>query len=209
MRVLKGAAAVVLGAVLLLAASFAAVAQGLEAALAKFTSDSYTETDAAIADIAASGHPRAAALIEALQDGRLYVSEDKRVLWRDHAGQLLEAATGNAVDLGAAGTGKPVRLNNRTRRSLETALGGPHLRRAGQTFRGGAGGVQIQGRQGAAGTRNRAAAGDRCRHQARASGGPGGGRAQYPRRQGQRQDRGGRHHQGPRRPGCACPARRP
>jgi len=124
MRVLKSAAAVVLGAVLLLAASFAAVAQGLEAALAKFTSDSYTETDAAIADIAASGHPRATALIEALQDGRLYVSEDKRVLWRDHAGQLLEAATGNAVDLGAAGTVKPVRINNRIRRSIEAALGG-------------------------------------------------------------------------------------
>ena len=59
----------------LMLAGLAAHAQGnsqaYEAALAKFAGDSYNDTDAGIAGVAASGNPLAERLILALQDGRL------------------------------------------------------------------------------------------------------------------------------------------
>src|SRR5262249_44624345 len=61
---------------LLLVSAFAASAQSLEpqsfdAALEKFAADTYNDTDAAIAGVAASGNPLAVPIIEALHDGRL------------------------------------------------------------------------------------------------------------------------------------------
>jgi len=110
--------------VLLLAAGAPAGAQGYEDALAKFTTDSYSDTDAGISAVAASGNPLAAQVIEALQDGRLLFSaDDKRVYVRDKSGTILDATTGKAAG-GAPANLKPVRLNNRLRRSTEAALGG-------------------------------------------------------------------------------------
>jgi len=123
MRVSERSAAVVLGLLLLLAGSLGARAEVWESALQKFASDSYNETDAAIAGVAASGNPRAADVIEALQDGRLFFDEDKRVYTRDKAGTLSDAATGKSADAATAAL-KPVRINNRIRRSIEAALGG-------------------------------------------------------------------------------------
>src|SRR5262245_8071919 len=122
MRVSERSAAVVLGLLLLLAGSLGARAEVWESALQKFASDSYNETDAAIAGVAASGNPRAADVIEALQDGRLLFGEDKRVYTRDKDGKLSEAATGEPAD--AATQLKPVRIKNRIRRSIEAAVGG-------------------------------------------------------------------------------------
>ena len=53
---------------------------GLAAALTHFLEDDFSETDTGIAEVAASGDPRAITIIEALQDGRLsYSAEQKSV----------------------------------------------------------------------------------------------------------------------------------
>ena len=121
-------AAVVLSAglalALLLAGALAAHAQSYEDAVAKFAADSYGETDAAVAGVAASGNPLAAQVIEALRDGRLLFSAgDKKVFIRTGPAGLLDAATGKPV-AGAEPAGlNPVRVNNRVRRAIEAGIG--------------------------------------------------------------------------------------
>ena len=111
---------------LLLAGVLAAHAQTYEEALAKFAADSFNDTDAGIASVAASGNPLAAQVIEALQDGRLlYKADDKKIYIRTAAGATLDAATGAPVPAASVAANlKTVRLNNRLRRSIEAALGG-------------------------------------------------------------------------------------
>src|SRR5262245_25352129 len=117
-------AALLCALILLLVAGAPAGAESYEEALAKFTTDSYSAPDAGISAVAASGNPLAAQIIEALQDGRLLFSaEEKRVFIRERSGTVLDAATGKAAS-GAPANLKPVRLNNRLRRSIEAALGG-------------------------------------------------------------------------------------
>jgi urea transport system permease protein len=123
MRVSERGAAVVLWLALLLAGSLGAQADAWENALKKFASDSYNDTDAAIAGVAASGNPLAAGVIEALQDGRLFFGDDKRLFTRDKSGRLSDAATGQPADAAPISL-RPVRINNRIRRSIEAALGG-------------------------------------------------------------------------------------
>jgi urea transport system permease protein len=120
----------VLGQLMVLAAPAAAQdAQGYDQALARFTADTFSDTDAAIAGLAASGHPLAAKIIEALQDSRLLFSpDDKKVYVRDASGSLLDAATGQPIAGPAAAGLKTVRINNRLRRSIDAALGGLTLR---------------------------------------------------------------------------------
>jgi urea transport system permease protein len=99
-------------------------AQSYEAALAKFTTDSFSDTDAAITAVAASGNPLAADVIQALQDGRLMFSAaEKKVFIRDGAGALLDAATGKPAAGAQPADLSSVRLNNRLRRSVDAALG--------------------------------------------------------------------------------------
>ena len=109
---------------LLLAAGTSVSAQSYDEALAKFATDSYADTDAGITGVATSGNPLAAQVIEALQDGRLLFSaDDKKVFIRDRSGAILDASTGKAAAAAPANL-KPVRVNNRLRRSIEAALGG-------------------------------------------------------------------------------------
>jgi urea transport system permease protein len=118
--------AVVFAVGLLLAGAFGANAQAnaqaYEAALTGFTKDSFNDTDTAIGGVAASGNPLALDIITALQDGRLLFGGDK-VFYRDKAGSVLDATTGKPAASAPADL-KPVRLNNRLRRSVEAALGG-------------------------------------------------------------------------------------
>ena len=98
-------------------------AQSFEDALAKFAADSFSDTDAAITGVAVSGNPLAAKVIGALQDGRLFFTpEDKKVYIRDADAKVIDASNGQAVANAPANL-KPVRLNNRLRRSVEAALG--------------------------------------------------------------------------------------
>ena len=99
-------------------------AQSYELALEKFAADSYNDTDAAIAGVAASGNPLAAQVITALQDGRLlFNSDDKKIYIRDAKGAIVDAATGQPITGTAPANLKPVRVNNRIRRGIEAALG--------------------------------------------------------------------------------------
>ena len=108
---------------------------GVEAALARLAADNYSEIEAGITDLGATGDPQAAMVLRALAEGRLLVQPDGRTLSIKTPGGLLDARTG-AVAPSAAGL-KPVRVNNRIRRALEAVLGSltlldpdPHRRRA-------------------------------------------------------------------------------
>ena len=99
-----------------------ATSQTLDEALTKFSADSFSQTEAAITAVAATGSPRAQAIIEALQAGRLFFDPDsKRIFIRDGS-RVLDAATGNAVASPPADL-KPVRINNRLRGAIEASIG--------------------------------------------------------------------------------------
>ena len=96
-------------------------AQDIAATIAKFTSDSYSDTNEAIGELAQSGHPRAAAIVQAIQDGKLEFSPSGQVVIR--AGDsVVDAASGQPVASPAADL-SPVRVNNRVRGTLAAALG--------------------------------------------------------------------------------------
>src|SRR3712207_3140969 len=108
-------------AILLLGLASAAIAGPYEDALPKFAADSYSDTEAGIAAVAGSGHPLSLGIVEALRDGRLLVGAGN-VFIREPSGGLINAATGQAFGW-VPGDLKPVRVNNRVRRAIESALG--------------------------------------------------------------------------------------
>ena len=102
----------------------AARAGPYEDALAHFVADDFDETTQGINEIAASGNPLAAVVIQAMQDGRLFFSaEAKTVLYKDQNDRLIDAATGAPFNGAAPGDLAPVQINNRLRRMLAAALG--------------------------------------------------------------------------------------
>jgi urea transport system permease protein len=105
-----------------LVAASPAISQTLDEALTKFSADSFSQTEDAITAVAATGSPRAQAIIEALAAGRLFFDADsKKIFIRDGA-RVVDAATGDAVASAPADL-KPVRINNRLRRAIDAALG--------------------------------------------------------------------------------------
>ena len=112
---------------LMAAAAAPAYAQTYESALGGFTSDSFADTEKAVAAVAGSGHPLAERVVRALQEGRLLFSAGaRRVFIREPAGVILDAATGQP-DAAPPADLAPVRLNNRLRRAVAAALGGMTL----------------------------------------------------------------------------------
>ncbi|HYY84825.1 MAG TPA: urea ABC transporter permease subunit UrtB, partial [Beijerinckiaceae bacterium] len=108
---------------LMLAALSPAAAGDPEAAFAKLATDSYSEVEAGIVALAASGAKTAPAVLDALADARLFVrAADKAVVIKTADGKLLDARTG-AEFAGDAADLKPIRLNNRVRRALDAARG--------------------------------------------------------------------------------------
>jgi urea transport system permease protein len=103
----------------------AAVAQGTlpETALKKLAADSFADTVSAIGEIASSGAPNAAVVLDALADGRLQFGSDGTILIRDASGKLVDARTQEPVAAAPAGLSQ-VRLNNRVRQTVQAALGG-------------------------------------------------------------------------------------
>jgi len=113
-----------LGVLVAAGAGAGARAESFDDALAGFAADSYSDTEKAIEAIAASGNPRAAIVIGALQDGRLFFNPGARkVFVKTESGTFLDAATGQAVAGENASDLKLVRINNRLRRAIEAALG--------------------------------------------------------------------------------------
>ena len=128
MRLIWDRLAVLVSALVLslgLALAAPAGAAGLDEALAHFTADDFSETDAGITAVVESGDARAAAIFEALQDGRLLFSaEQKKVFTKDKDDKLFDAASGQPAADPAPADLETVRINNRLRRSLDAALGG-------------------------------------------------------------------------------------
>ncbi len=113
----------VFSVLLIVALAVPAFAGPFEDAVAKFANDEFSDTDEAIGEVAASGNPLAFPIISALQDGRLSADPDtKKVYITQEDGKIIDAATGGAVDK-LPNNAAEVRLNNRLRRSVETALG--------------------------------------------------------------------------------------
>jgi urea transport system permease protein len=120
----RGWVAVLLAIVMIFAAAPLRAA-GLEEALAHFATDDFSEIEEGIAAVAESGDPRAASILEALQDDRLFYSAEQKKIWyKDASGKLFDAATAAPV----AGEGPAdidtVGINNRLRRAIDAALGG-------------------------------------------------------------------------------------
>jgi len=114
----------ILAALLLIAAAILPTNAGpFEDALARFASDSFSDTEAAVNALATGGHPQAFAIIDALKDGRLLADpQSRQVLIKEAGGAFTDAATGAAVASAPAGAAA-VRLNNRLRRAVDAALG--------------------------------------------------------------------------------------
>src|SRR4029077_14414996 len=73
-------------------------AAGLDEVLANFTTDDFSDTNDGINAVAASGSPRAEAIIRALQDGHIVFSAERKAVYiQDDAGKLMDAATGQPV----------------------------------------------------------------------------------------------------------------
>jgi urea transport system permease protein len=105
-----------------LAFASGAFAQGADEAFTRLGADSYSDTSRAIDILATSGHPQAAAIIEALGEGRL-LAGGGAVAVKTKDGKLIDGRTGQSLAAEPAGV-KAVRLNNSVRRAVQAALGG-------------------------------------------------------------------------------------
>jgi len=122
MRILHCLLRAVALAMLLALQPGAASAQGADEAFTRFGADSFSDTNRAIELLIANAHPQAAAIIEALADGRL-LAGGGAVVVRTKDGKVLDARTGAALPAEPAGLAA-VRLNNSVRRNIQAALGG-------------------------------------------------------------------------------------
>ncbi len=77
--------------------------------------------------LAASGNPRAATVIVALQAGQLFMRADKALFIKGEDGAYTDAATGAPAPDVAAAALRPVRLNNAVRGAIDGALGSLRL----------------------------------------------------------------------------------
>ena len=92
-------------------------------ALALLASGNYDSIRRGVTALAASGDPHAAAILEALQNGRLYVSVDHVLYVKGDDGKFSTAQTGKpAPDVMSSGL-KLVRVNNPVRSAIDAALG--------------------------------------------------------------------------------------
>lgn len=116
-------AALLIGAlVLFLAMALPSVAQSIDDAIAKLTTDGYSDTAAAINALATSGSPRALPIVQALNDGKLQFSASDKKVFIVTATGLVDAVTGAPVATPPADI-SDVRANNRIRGLVNAALG--------------------------------------------------------------------------------------
>ncbi|MCE3258204.1 MAG: livH 6, partial [Nitrobacter vulgaris] len=99
-------------------------AASFEDALVGFTADSFSDSATAIEAVIASGHTQAAEVLGAMMEGRLLFSAStKTVVYKDKSDKLFDAATGTPFAETPPADFSPVRLNNRLRGLLSTAVG--------------------------------------------------------------------------------------
>jgi len=93
-----------------------------DAALSHFLADSFPETEAGIAALAASGDPQAAAILLALSDRHLLADAASKAVLIESGNTLTDARTGLVLAARPAGAAV-VRTNNRLRGLIASALG--------------------------------------------------------------------------------------
>ena len=99
-------------------------ADALDDTLAKFLEDKFPQTAAAISELAASGSPSAAPILEALGDNRLLIDPVGHLLvYRTTAGDVINARTGEKLTGVDASAFKKVRVNNPLRSAIAAAIG--------------------------------------------------------------------------------------
>jgi urea transport system permease protein len=108
-----------------------AVADPLDDGLTKLLDDAFPQTLKAVGDIAGSGAPQAAAILEAMSDNRLLIdAANKRIVIEAADGSLTDAKTGAPIkDLDASSL-KKVRVNNAIRTTINASVGGLSLANA-------------------------------------------------------------------------------
>ena len=89
-------------------------------------STSYDSIRRGVETLSASGDPRAQAVIESLQAGKLFMRGDKALFIAKDGGTFVEAAGGAIADV-AAGALKPIRINNAVRNAIDAAMGALRL----------------------------------------------------------------------------------
>ncbi|HVI90468.1 MAG TPA: urea ABC transporter permease subunit UrtB [Dongiaceae bacterium] len=101
----------------------AASADAIDDAAAGFSSSSYADIEKTVAAFAASGDPAAAAILQALGDGQLMVTEDHHLFIQADDGSLTDIRNHQKVAADAAADARPVKVNNKVRRAIEAAMG--------------------------------------------------------------------------------------
>jgi urea transport system permease protein len=94
--------------------------------LTELASGSFNGVRQGVEDLALSGNPRAATILQALQGGQLYFAADHTLLIKGADESYINAATGEPVADAGFGV-KPVRLNNSVRGAIDAALGSLRL----------------------------------------------------------------------------------
>ena len=122
MRSRTGPEALILAFLFSLFAIFPLRAGPLEDALPLFAADNFSDTAKAIDLVSGSGAPQAGPILEALGDRRLFVSADKKLVFKDKAGATFDAVSGEKLTAEPAGLAM-VRTNNRLRGAIDTAVG--------------------------------------------------------------------------------------
>jgi urea transport system permease protein len=116
--------ALAIACLLLAATAIPALAGPFEDAIAKFPNDDYSDTADAVDAIVASGNPQAFAIISALQDGRLFADPDSKKVYITGTDGKSSELPGGAAVASVPDSAPAVRLNNRLRGNIETALSG-------------------------------------------------------------------------------------
>jgi urea transport system permease protein len=99
-------------------------ADPLDDTLAKFLEDKFPQTSAAVSELAASGSPNAAPILEALGDNRLLIDPVAHILvYRTVSGDIINARTGEKLSGVDASSFKKVRVNNPLRSAIGAAIG--------------------------------------------------------------------------------------
>ena len=114
----------------LFAAAQTAKADTLESLAPRLAAGSFNDRAAVVEQIAATGDPRAAALLEALLAGDLQALKADGRLARVSDGAAFDALSGESLGALARGAGERIRVNNAVRRAVSAALGALGLRDA-------------------------------------------------------------------------------
>ncbi len=103
--------------------SFAVRAASLDDTLALFLENKYPQMEKAVAQLAADAPPQASAILDALDNNRLFVDPASHaVLYKTTDGKLLDAKSAQPF-AGSEDDLKKVRINNAIRAAIDAALG--------------------------------------------------------------------------------------